>query len=93
MSTFFKPPFSKLLQRVLCLIFGFAECHKNCFWIVYNSSSMARGTAIIKEMYTIFEIAKVLKISIFPSSDKERVFHRPIICRIFLTILTKFFSF
>ena len=54
---------------------------------------MARGTTVIKEIYTIFEIAKVLKISIFPSSDKEQVFRRPIICHIFLTMLTKFFSF
>ena len=37
--TFFRPPISKVLDKVLCFILGREFCHKNFFYFFKKSSS------------------------------------------------------
>ena len=72
MSTFFRPPFSYLLQRVLCFILGLELFHKKEVWIVSKALITWVGTGAIRDWKIIFEIAKLLKTTIHPSRVKFR---------------------
>ena len=65
MSTFFRPPFSYRLQRVLCFILGLL--HKKEVWIFPKALITWVGTGALRAWKTIFEIAKLLKTIICPS--------------------------
>ena len=92
MSTFFKPPFSYLLHKVACLIFGFLPFQINSFCILFSSLIICVGTLVTRERCMILDIAKVLKIVIFPSRVKFRILHNFSTFSIFRTCLIKFSS-
>ena len=50
MSTFFRPPFSYLLQRVLCFILGLELFHKKEVWIVPKALITWIGTGAIRAL-------------------------------------------
>ena len=47
-STSFRPPVSKVLDKVLCFILGREFCHKNVSYIFGSSSTITFGTLVIK---------------------------------------------
>ena len=67
MSTFFRLPFSYLLQRVLCFILGLELFHEKEVWIVSKALITWVGTGAIRTWKIIFEIPKLLKATIRPS--------------------------
>ena len=66
-STFFKPPFSYPLQRVLCLIFAFLPCQMKFFCILYIRSIVLLWSLVINKRCITLEIAKDLNTVILPS--------------------------
>ena len=66
-STFFSPPCSYSLQRVVCFNLGFPFFQIKCFCILSNWAIVLDGTSFNKGRCTTFDIAKVLKIRILPS--------------------------
>ena len=72
MSTFFRPPSSYLLQRVLCFILGLELFYKKEAWIVSRALITWVETGAIRARKTIFDIAKLLKATIRPSRVRFR---------------------
>ena len=72
MSIFFRPPFSYLLQRVLCFILGLELFHKKEVWIFSKALITWVTTGAIRTWKTIFEIAKLLKTTNQPSRVRFR---------------------
>ena len=72
MSAFFRSLFSHLLQRVLCYILGLELFHKKEVWIISKALITWVGTKVIRAWKTIFEVAKLLKTTIRPSSMRFR---------------------
>ena len=70
--TFFRPPCLKSEHKVSFFIFGL-EGHRKVFCILSSSLIISVGTFDINERKTIFEIAKVLKTIILPSSVRRRI--------------------
>ena len=67
MSISLRPPFSRLLQRVLCFVLGLELFDKREVWIVSKATITWVGTGATRAWKTIFEIAKLLKTTIRPS--------------------------
>ena len=74
-STFFNPPFSYLLRKVECLIFGLLPFQVNSFCILFSSLIICIGTLVTREKCMILDIAKVLKIVIVSSRVKCCILH------------------
>ena len=74
--TFFKLLFSYLLHKVECLIFGLFPFQINSFCILFTLLIISVGTWVARERCMILDIAKVLKIVIFPSTVKFCIFHK-----------------
>ena len=72
MSTFFRPPISYLLQRVLSFILGSDLFHQKEVWIVSKALITCVGTGAIRAWKTIFKIVKLLKTTIRPSRVRFR---------------------
>ena len=70
--TFFRPTCLKSEHKVSFFIFGL-EGHRKVFCILSSSLIISVGTFDISERKTIFEIAKVLKTIILPSSVRRRI--------------------
>ena len=70
MYTFFKPPLSKLLIRIFCLIFGLLWFQINSLWISFSWVIAELDKTVIGARYIILEISNVVKIVIFPSRVK-----------------------
>ena len=73
MSTFFRPPFSYLLQWVICFNLGFPFFQINCFCVFSNGAITLGGTWLTKARCTNFDIAKVLKTKILHSIVSYRI--------------------
>ena len=65
-STFFKPPFSYPLQRVLCLMFALLPCQMKFFCILYIRSIVLLWSLVINKRCITLEIAKDLNTVILP---------------------------
>ena len=89
-STFVKPPFSYLLHKVECLVFGFFPFQMNSFCIMFSSLIISIGMLVTRERCTTINIAKILKIVIFPSTVKFYILHNSSAFSIFQTCLIKF---
>ena len=76
MSTFFRPPFSYLLQKILCFILELELFHKKEVWTVSKALIKWVRTGAIRASKTIFEIAKFLKTTIRPFEVRFRYRHR-----------------
>ena len=74
-STFFNPPFSYLLCKVECLIFGLLPFQVNSFCILFSSLIICIGTLVTREKCMILDIAKVLKIVFFSSRVEFCILH------------------
>ena len=75
-STFFNPPALESLHRVLCFILGEELFKKKAICIFFLSSlTICFGTVVINAWKTNFDIAIVLKITIFPSGVSFLIFH------------------
>ena len=72
MKTFFRPPCSKSEHKVSFFIFG-VEGHIKVFCILSSSLIISVRTFDISERKTVFEIAKVLKTIILPSSVTRHI--------------------
>ena len=92
MSAFFRPPFSYLLQRVLCFILGLELFHKKEVWIISKALITWVGTGAIRAWKTIFDIAKLWKTTIRPSIVRFRYRQRFNILCTLKTILRKLHS-
>ena len=68
--TFFRPPCLKSEHKISFFIFGL-EGHRKVFCILSGSLIIFVGNFDINERNTIFEIAKVLKTIILPSSVRR----------------------
>ena len=69
---FFRPPCLKLEHKVSFFIFCL-EGHRKVFCILSSSLIISVGTFDINERKTKFEIAKILKTIILPSSVRRRI--------------------
>ena len=58
MSPFFKPPFSHLLHKVMCFIFGLFSFQINYFCILFSLLIISVGTFMTSESFKILDIAK-----------------------------------
>ena len=81
MSTFLRPPSSKELHKVSCLILGVKLFQMKAFCFLCISSINCFENEVINVKNTILDSANVLKIIIFPSS--VTVWNRS--CKFFLT--------
>ena len=89
-STFLKPPFSHLVHKVECLVFELFPFQMNYFCILFSSLIISVGKLVTGERCMIYDIAKVLKIVIFPSRVKFRILHNFSTFSIFRTCMIKF---
>ena len=71
MSTFFRPPFSYLLKSVLCFILRLELLHKKEVSIVSKAITWV-GIGAIRAWKIIFEIGKLLKTTVHPSTVRFR---------------------
>ena len=90
--TFFSPPCLKSEHRVSFFIFGLGG-HKKVFWILSSSLIITVGTFDINERNTIFEIVKVLKTMILPSSVRQFIGQTFKTFWILVMLSRNFFSF
>ena len=66
-STFFRPPSSYLLERVLCFILGLELFHKMEVWTVSKALIKWVGTGVIRAWKIFSGIYKLLKTTTCPS--------------------------
>ena len=69
---FFRPPCLKSEAKVLFFAYGL-EGHREVFCILSSSLIISVGTFDFNERKTIFEVAKVLKTILLPSSVRGRI--------------------
>ena len=75
-STFFRPPYSQSLHKVLFLIFGFFPFHINSICILVSKLIVVVDISVTKARRINFEIANDLKTTILlPSIVKFLSFH------------------
>ena len=90
MSISFKPPFSKLPIKVLCLIFGRFPLHMKSFWILHISLTTSPDIYCTDDSCTNFEKNKDLKTWILPPSVKPLCFQQFTIVWILSVTVRKF---
>ena len=69
-STCFNPPFLRLWDSVLRLIFGREECHINFFWIFWSSSTSESRMTVKNIKINNFKNSKCFKDN-YPSFSRE----------------------
>ena len=87
---FFRPPCLKSEAKVLFFAYGL-EGHREVFCILSSSLIISVGTFDFNERKTIFEVVKVLKTTLLPSSVRGRIHQTFKTFLILVMLLRKFF--
>ena len=74
-SIFSKPLPLQSLERVSCFILVEEFFHKKAFCIFSSPFTICLGTGVTNDWKTILDITSVLKMTIFHSSVRFRIFH------------------